>query len=78
MAGIGGEILGYIAKDVLVYATTNVNPLPRWNANMAINLSNLIKDKNETTTTANKIVNDQNGATGDEFVYGLHSASWNG
>ena len=34
-------------------------------------------DSDPTTTTKNKIINDQNGATGDNFEYGLHDASWN-
>ena len=34
-------------------------------------------DSNPSTTTESKILNDQNGATGTNFEYGLHSASWN-
>ena len=34
-------------------------------------------DSNPSTTTKNKIINDQNGSTGTNFDYGLHSASWN-
>jgi hypothetical protein len=46
-----------------------------------ITLSNYIHnskvDSNSKTTTKNRIINDQNGATGDNFRYGLHNASWN-
>ena len=35
-------------------------------------------DSNPETSTNNKIVNDQNGATGNNFEYGLHKSSWNG
>ena len=34
-------------------------------------------DRNRGTTTKNKIINDQNGTTGEAFVYGNYNASWN-
>ena len=34
-------------------------------------------DADPETTTKNKIINDQNGITGDQFVYGAYRASWN-
>lgn len=34
-------------------------------------------DSNPSTTTKNKIINDQNGTTGENFEYGMHKASWN-
>ena len=40
-------------------------------------LSNTSADSKNSTTTKNKIINDQNGTTGNTFKYGLHDASWN-
>ena len=34
-------------------------------------------DSNSKTTTKNKLINDQNGDTGENFKYGRYSASWN-
>ena len=34
-------------------------------------------DADPETTTKNKIINDQYGTTGDQFVYGAYKASWN-
>lgn len=34
-------------------------------------------DSDSNTTTKNKIINDQNGTTGNNFEYGLYDASWN-
>jgi hypothetical protein len=34
-------------------------------------------DNDSSTTTRNKLINDQNGLTGSSFKYGLYPASWN-
>ena len=34
-------------------------------------------DSNPDTTTKNRIINDQNGVTGESFKYGKYMASWN-
>lgn len=41
------------------------------------NVSNSKVDSDSSTTTKNKIINDQKGATGTNFKYGIYSASWN-
>ena len=35
-------------------------------------------DSNPSTSTHNRLINDQNGTTGNSFKYGNYSASWNG
>ena len=41
------------------------------------NRLNSAVDADPATTTKNRILEDQNGATGDNFKYGLYSARWN-
>ena len=38
---------------------------------------NFKKDSDETTTTSNRLISDQNGATGKNYRYGLFNASYN-
>ena len=40
-------------------------------------LNNERADRDDSTSTRNKIVNDQNGVTGDAFWYGICHANWN-
>ena len=64
----------YVAKVAVISVVTRTNPVAAMNY-----VRNTQVDKNQRTTTQNRLINDQNdtSGTGGNFRYGLYSASNN-
>ena len=61
-----------IVLDVVLATVIGSNLISKLNSK-----HNSAVDDDPATTTKNQIINDQNGATGNNFEYGMYSASWN-